>query len=560
LQTATKRALEPPEQDYVELPPHGRLPRLDLGVDWESPWREFRTSVGDFLARGAVPKDDELPQDSHLRVHWIRGRNSGWAFAASSAWHVAVVVLLILPIWGFLPATAHNLAPVQVELTWSPAQDLPPISLPAPGPKRAALPAPRVHTPEAEPQRGADAFHPRQTILSIPVRVTHPRQTLIQPDAPPTPPAIDPALPNVVQWAATAPVPRPQLQLSPSASAPKIQRRAAAEIAAPDVPNSEKMAGPLNIASSSVVNPQPQMPMAPMSAATARSRTRTESAGAAPEVGGGTGDANLRNVIALSSSPAPPAPVVTVPSGNLAARVAISPEGTRPGSPNGTGRSASGGGGGANGTGAAGAGGGTGSLPAAISVSGGSGHRAGSGGIGAGEMHSKLILKPLSSLPDAPTPNRRTGPANVATLNPGEAPEALLEGKEIHTLNINLPNLTSSSGSWVLNFAQLDEGTSPFERPHGTISGPVPMRKVDPKYPPDVMKENIEGEVVLYAIIRANGSVDNIQVARKLDPRLDKYAVEALAQWKFRPATRDGAPVDVEAIVHIPFRYHAPQD
>jgi len=561
LQTAAKRALEPPAESLVELPPHGRLPRLDLGVEWVSPWQEFRTSVRDFLSKSYVPKDSELPQDSDLRVHWIRGRNSGWAFAASSLWHVAVVMLLILPIWGFLPATAHNLAPVRVEVTWSPAQDLPPISLPAPGPKKHAVVAPRLPAPDVEPQRGADAFHPRQTILSIPVRVTHPRQTLIQPDAPPTPPKIEPALPNIVQWAAAPAIPKPRLEFSPSASAPKMQHRTTTEVAAPEVANQEKNPGPLNIASSAVVNPQPQMPMNPMSAAVARARTRADSTGAAPEVGGTAEDANLRNVIALSASPAPPAPEVSIPSGNLAARVVISPEGTRPGSPNGNGTSAvgNGSGGGGSGTGISGTGtGGAGSLPAAVSISGGNGHANAGGGIGSGQPRSKLILKPLNSLPDPPAPmNPRKGPANVADLGPNETPEKLLSGKEVYTLNVNLPNLTSSSGSWILNFAQLDEDTSPFNRPKGTLSGPVPTRKVDPKYPPELIKENVEGEVVLYAIIRTDGSVDSIQLVRKLDPRLDQYAVQALAQWRFRPATRDGAPVDIEAVVHIPFRHHA---
>ncbi|HKN61551.1 MAG TPA: hypothetical protein VJW93_10260, partial [Candidatus Acidoferrales bacterium] len=91
MQTATKRAFEEPEDSLVEMPPHGRLPRLDLGVDWESPWQEFRTSVRDFFEKSQAPKESELPQDSDLRVHWIRGSNSGWAFAASSAWHVIVV-------------------------------------------------------------------------------------------------------------------------------------------------------------------------------------------------------------------------------------------------------------------------------------------------------------------------------------------------------------------------------------------------------------------------------------------------------------------------------------
>jgi outer membrane biosynthesis protein TonB len=39
-----------------------------------------------------------------------------------------------------------------------------------------------------------------------------------------------------------------------------------------------------------------------------------------------------------------------------------------------------------------------------------------------------------------------------------------------------------------------------------------------------------------------------------VDPILDANAMEALAQWKFRPAERRGEPVDLEAVVHIPFR------
>jgi hypothetical protein len=29
--------------------------------------------------------------------------------------------------------------------------------------------------------------------------------------------------------------------------------------------------------------------------------------------------------------------------------------------------------------------------------------------------------------------------------------------------------------------------------------------------------------------------------------------MDALSQWKFRPAAKQGTPVDLEAIVHIPF-------
>jgi TonB family protein len=564
----TESLTDAPTDSIKEWPPQARLPRLDLGIEWASVWPEFWSSLRDFFFGQRAPKDSELPADSELRVDWVRGKNSGWAFAVSSVWHVIVVLLAVLPIWGFLPATAGNLEPVRIEVNWDTAQDLPPIHLPAPkpaapSPERSALPVTKLSEDQPPAKNGADAFHPRQTILSMPVRVTHPRQTLIQPAAPMAPPKIEPELPNIVAWAASAPAPKPQLQFSPSAVAPKMRQRAANDAVAPEVANLEKNSGPLNMASSPVVNLQPQMPMAPMAAAMAQPRgTRADANAAAPEVGGTSGDLNLRSVIALSATPAPPAPEVAVPQGNLAAPIAISPAGTQPGSPGGTGSSKAGGGGGGAGNGNGVSAGGTGSSPTAVSVSGGNGHAAvsGAGGLAASQSRTRLMLKPMGSLPEKPEPvNPRKGPAHIADLGPNEPPEKILSGKEVYTLNVNLPNLTSVSGSWILNFAQLDEEASPFNKPRGVLSGPVPIHKVDPKYPPATIRENIEGEVVLYAIIRADGSVDSIQLVRKLDPRLDNYAIQALAQWKFRPATRNGAPVDVEAVVHIPFKYRLPQ-
>jgi outer membrane biosynthesis protein TonB len=43
-----------------------------------------------------------------------------------------------------------------------------------------------------------------------------------------------------------------------------------------------------------------------------------------------------------------------------------------------------------------------------------------------------------------------------------------------------------------------------------------------------------------------------------VDTQLDANAMEALAQWKFQPAEKRGEPIDLEAVVHIPFRSRAP--
>jgi protein TonB len=249
-------------------------------------------------------------------------------------------------------------------------------------------------------------------------------------------------------------------------------------------------------------------------------------------------------LIALSATPAPPAPEVSVPQGNLAARISISPEGPKPGVPGSLeNRSAKAVGGSAN----------AGELPAAVSVSGGSA-RAGAGGIAPAR---RLILKPMTRY-EPPVASR--GPVNPAALDPSLPPEKILSGKEVYTMHVNLPNLTSVTGSWILNFAQLDEDARPPFKPKGQLSGPVPYEKADPKYPPDLIKAHVQGEVVLYAIIRKDGSVDSIQVVRSLDPELDRNAIAALAKWKFRPGTRAGVPVDLEAVVHVPFIYQNPRE
>jgi TonB family protein len=532
---------------------------LALGVEWESPWQVFRTSLRDCVQGPRPRKDSAAFEPPVLRVDWITGKLPGRAFAASCLWHVAAILLLLLPIGGFLPSVKQNLAPVQIESTlYFRPQDLPPVSLAKPSPRRSHLDDARKPLANS----GADAYHRRQTILSVPVHVTHPRQTLLQPDAPATPPKIDPQLPNIVQWAKGA-LPTPRLQLALRVVAPQIKQRAVGDVAVPEVANKEKNSGPLNIASTIAVNPQPLMPMNPSSAARAEQRQPRPDTAQAPEIGASAGDANFRRLIALSAMPGPPAPEVRVPEGNLSARIAISPEGTRPGTPGGpkSGNADSAARSGRNAgptEGVNGAGGEANSLPAAISVSGRS-ERTASGGLAAARNHpGTLDLRPMASSDVAATP--RKGPALIGAIDPALPPEKILSGREVYTMDINMPNFTSVTGSWILNFAELDEDDSPPKSSRkGPLSSPIPVEKVDPKYPPALIREHVDGEVVLYAIIRKDGSVDSIQVVRELDPRLDRNAVEALAQWRFRPGGRDGAPVDLEAVVHIPFRFRNPQ-
>jgi TonB family protein len=542
---------------------------LAFGVPWESTKGQFRSNLRAFLTGPKSPKVGASSGGPDLTVYWIQGKVSGRALIASSLWHVAAVLVMLLPIWSFLPNPKPTLAPVRIELTWyGTSPDLPALSLPGP----AAKPKPPVDSPKPI-QRGANAYHPRQTILSTPAKVTHPRQTLIQPNAQPTPPKIVPQLPNVAEWAASTSLPKLRAPLAPTASAPLLKHRDVNDVAAPEVAKLEKNLGPLNIASASATVTQPQMPIAPMSAPIATQKAATQEI-SAPEVSvaNSPGDASLHRLIALSANPAPPAPEITVPDGNLSARLSISPDGKQPGIPGGAERGdANGGspassGSGANGSAPAGNGGGgnTKSLPDGVSISGGANtHSAGGGTAPAGSRTGGGLILNRPSIgvhAEPPTASHRTTPQVPRNIDRSLPPEKVLSDKQVYTLYINMPNMTSISGSWVLNFAQLDDDGSPPYRRKADLSGPVLKSKVDPKYPQSFVEAHVDGEVVLYAIIRKDGSVDSIQLVRSLDPQLDANSMDALARWQFTPATREGLPVELEAVVHIPFHFRVNPD
>jgi TonB family protein len=542
---------------------------LAFGVPWESSKGQFRSNLRAFFTGPKSPKVGASSGGPDLTVYWIQGKVSGRALIASSLWHVAAVLVMLLPIWSFLPNPKPTLAPVRIELTWyGTPPDLPALSLPG----LAAKPKPPVDSPKPT-QRGADAYHPRQTILSMPAKVTHPRQTLIQPNAQPAPPKIVPQLPNVAEWAASTSLPKLRAPLAPTASAPRLKHREVNDVAAPEVAKLEKNLGPLNIASASATVSQPQMPIAPMSAPIATQKTATQEI-SAPEVSAANspGDASLHRLIALSPNPAPPSPEVNVPDGNLSARLSISPDGKQPGTPGGAERGDANGGGaasngsGANGSAPAGNGGGgnTKSLPNGVSISGGANtHSTGGGAAPAGSHAGGGLILNRPSIgvhAESPTASHRTTPQVPRNIDRSLPPEKILSDKQVYTLYINMPNMTSISGSWVLNFAQLGDDASPPYKKKTDLSGPVLRSKVDPKYPQSFVEAHVDGEVVLYAIIRKDGSVDSIQLVRSLDPQLDANSMDALARWQFTPATREGLPVELEAVVHIPFHFRVNPD
>jgi TonB family protein len=85
-------------------------------------------------------------------------------------------------------------------------------------------------------------------------------------------------------------------------------------------------------------------------------------------------------------------------------------------------------------------------------------------------------------------------------------------------------------------------------------NAPTILEKPKPEYTAEGRSMKIEGDVVVDMVFLANGSVQINRVISGLGHGLDEAAVRSAQQIKFKPALRQGQPVDFPARVRIEFR------
>jgi TonB family protein len=448
-----------------------------------------------------------------------------------------------------------------------------------------SLPPIDTRPPEAAGQK-SDPEYSAQRIISLPREADNRSQTIV------TPPTLkvhrEIALRNIVAWrekqqVPIAPVPivlasqtsriAPQVDASVIAPPPDLEnhQQATDTLAAPHLSviapppemqsESARHFSDLDIARSQVIAPAPQLTLNAQRAGRASAELKPRSASVIappPALGASAASPSGGNMIALSLHPsvAPPAPVV----GNRRGGFATTPEGRHgaSGAATSAGKMATAG----NGSGSAARTSTT--LPSGLYVGKPANSRSTTGGDGSAAASTNSVNPNL--IADARPPRvspRILQPQSEGTLS--EEERAVFGNRRFYSLSLNMPNLNSASGSWVIRFAALGteaDSTSSYSRPetnpadtsHDALSAPSATRKVDPAYPLELMRQNVGGTVVLYAVIHKDGRVGNIRVLRSADDRLDRYASEAIAKWQFEPATKNGAPVDVEATFRIPFK------
>jgi Gram-negative bacterial TonB protein C-terminal len=76
------------------------------------------------------------------------------------------------------------------------------------------------------------------------------------------------------------------------------------------------------------------------------------------------------------------------------------------------------------------------------------------------------------------------------------------------------------------------------------------LKWVNPKLPPDLAGERIQGIVRLHIIIAMDGTVKQVEPISG-DPKLIPPSVEAVRQWLYKPTLLNGEPIEVDTTVDI---------
>jgi TonB family protein len=231
----------------------------------------------------------------------------------------------------------------------------------------------------------------------------------------------------------------------------------------------------------------------------------------------------IGQLLALNARPAPPAPTLTVPVGNRSGEFAAGPNGKTAAS----------------------------ARPETVA-----GDMVSDPSHTSGNTSASLFVgvPPTKITSDAVVAAPPTSPVSHASIpdipSTDRIDNQIFGARRRYSIRLSMPNLNSAGGSWTMRFAKLNSKPGPEEE----ISTPEAVVKVDPVYPASMIRDRVEGTVILYAIIRSDGSVASVRILEGFDSRLDDNARTALEQWRFRPGTRNGVPIDVEAVVRVPFR------
>jgi protein TonB len=153
----------------------------------------------------------------------------------------------------------------------------------------------------------------------------------------------------------------------------------------------------------------------------------------------------------------------------------------------------------------------------------------------------------------------------LVARRPRELYDAIMK---LRTWGVECGALHLESGDDAFSPSHLEEGSSVevsaaldstggARRPNGTFVEQLPdvVSKVPPQYPESARQWSVQGVVLVQALLGTTGNVERLFVIQSI-PDLDVAALDAVQQWKFKPAASGGKPVAVWVVIPVRFTLH----
>jgi len=90
----------------------------------------------------------------------------------------------------------------------------------------------------------------------------------------------------------------------------------------------------------------------------------------------------------------------------------------------------------------------------------------------------------------------------------------------------------------------------------GSVKAPVLLKSAEARFTNTARKARLQGSCAFSIVVDRNGMPQNFRLIKSLDFGLDQNALDAIKQYRFKPAMRDGEPIAVQINVEINFRLY----
>ena len=116
--------------------------------------------------------------------------------------------------------------------------------------------------------------------------------------------------------------------------------------------------------------------------------------------------------------------------------------------------------------------------------------------------------------------------------------------KDLKTFRLRTPN-----GS----IGELEGSRQVYLINPGVVEPPKAIYDPDPEYTEQARNKRLEGTTVLSIVVNEQGFPEILEITRGLGEGLDIQALAAVANWRFKPAEKDGKPIAVQVTVEVTF-------